>query len=144
MWPLALVGALFALVPSAVQAAQATITWQHDGQNTTQYNIERKLAGGTYVAIGSVAAGTFTYLDPTNLPPGDYCWHVNGQNVSVAGPWSPDSCATVSTAPPSGPTAPTTVTVTITVTPGAQGQPPQIRVAPAAPRLNPPAKPKTP
>jgi hypothetical protein len=112
------------LVASAADAAQATVSWAHDGVNVTAFNIDRKPAGGAYARIGAVPAGTYSYLDPTNLTPGDYCWRVSGENgPATPGPPSGDTCVTVTASPPNTPTAPTTVSVTITVTPGAQGAP---------------------
>jgi hypothetical protein len=107
-------------------ADTATLTWSHDGANTTGYQVQRKPAGGAYATVGQVPAGTLTYVDQ-NVAPGEYCWRVAGQNQTVIGPYSPDSCGTA-TGGPVTPSAPYSITIVIT-----PGTPTGVRITPSAP-----------
>jgi hypothetical protein len=109
-----------------VWADTATLTWSHDGANTTAYQIQRKPAGGAYANLGQVAAGTLTYVDQ-NVAPGEYCWKVAALNQTLVGPYSPESCATA-TGGPASPTAPYSITIVVT-----PGTPPGVRLTPTAP-----------
>jgi hypothetical protein len=109
-------GLMVLLLPVFAWADTATLTWNHDGQNTTAYQIQRKPASGAYATIGQTPTGTLTYVDQ-NVAAGDYCWHVAALNQAVVGPYSPESCATA-TGGASSPTAP--YNITIVITPGAR------------------------
>jgi hypothetical protein len=111
---------------STVWADTATLTWSHDGANTTAYQVQRKPAGGAYATLGQVPAGTLTYVDQ-NVAPGDYCWKVAALNQTLVGPYSPESCATA-TGGPASPTAPYSITIVVT-----PGTPPGVHLAPSAP-----------
>jgi hypothetical protein len=114
------------LITGTGWADTATLTWSHDGANTTAYQVQRKPAGGAYATLGQVAAGTLTYVDQ-NVAPGDYCWKVAALNQTLVGPYSPESCATA-TGGPASPTAPYSITIVVT-----PGTPPGVRVTPSAP-----------
>src|SRR5262245_30590857 len=111
------------LLTSLSYAATATVTWTHDGVNTTGYVIERKTgpttplirqrtAGDTYIQVGTTPAGTKSFVDPANLTAGTYCYRVKAVNNAVSGPYSGDGCGNVSEIPVA-PNAPGTITITI-------------------------------
>jgi hypothetical protein len=120
------IGLVIGVAASSAWADTATLTWSHDGANTTAYQIQRKPAGGAYATLGQSPTGTLTYVDQ-NVAPGDYCWKVAALNQSLIGPYSPESCATA-TGGPTSPTAPYSITIVVT-----PGTPPAVRITPSAP-----------
>ena len=104
---------LILIFASQAFAQSLTLNWQDNSNNETGFNVARKtLQTGAFNSVGQTATDVTTFIDA--IPDGQlYCYRVNAFNGAGVSPWSSEPCGTTLTTPLS----PTTVTITITVTP---------------------------
>src|SRR3990167_7863849 len=50
---------------SAVSAGPVQVSWQDNSNNEDGFKVERKIAAGSYVLIGTTAANAVSYIDST-------------------------------------------------------------------------------
>ena len=74
----------------SVTGVSVTVSWDHDGSGPpTQFNVERQVAGGGYVAAGSTpyvpGQGSYSVVDENGEHGVQY--RVNAENAAGASAW---------------------------------------------------------
>ncbi|WP_338792617.1 PA14 domain-containing protein [Bernardetia sp. MNP-M8] len=68
-----------------VQSTQATLTWNDNSNNETEFVIERRSVtdGGNYALVQSVGTDVTSFTDPTLLPSKDYKYRLSAKNSTT-------------------------------------------------------------
>ena len=90
------------LSAAAASATQINLSWTDNSDNETTFNVERKIGGGVYAEIGTVAAGVTTYNDYGLTTGTTYYYRVRAHNaVGYSTSYSNEAYATAA-APAAG------------------------------------------
>lgn len=81
---------------AANETTQISLSWQHNQQNTTGFNIERKLDGGSFSEITSVTSSTLAYTDTDVAVPGTYTYRVSAFNSEATSAFSNEAAVIIS------------------------------------------------
>ena len=76
------------LAAAAISFGEIDLTWTDNANNETAYKIERKMAGGTYSQIGSIAANSVAFADTTVLPNTTYYYRVRASTAAADSAYS--------------------------------------------------------
>jgi hypothetical protein len=96
------------LTAQSTLATQVNLAWSDNSSNETGFKIERRVSGGSFVLIATVAAGVAQFADTSVIGGLSFDYRVRATNQGVDS--APSNIATVSTpaipaSPPSGLTA---------------------------------------
>lgn len=85
--------------PSFLTVAEGTgitldLAWTDNASNETGYEIERRVAGGTFAVLTTVSAGTTAYNDADTINGVTYEYRLRAINASGASAWSAIAAAT--------------------------------------------------
>jgi len=97
------------LTASSPLPTRVDLSWIDASNNETEFLIERRISGGAFVDVGSVAAGVQLFTDFSVIGGFTFDYRVRASNRGVYS--SPSNAATVST-PAAPPAAPTNVVAT--------------------------------
>ncbi len=83
-----------AVAPAVASGAQLTLTWTDNANNETGYWVERRIGGGSYSQIATLAANSTGYTDPNLAAATSYCYRVRAFNGAGASGYSNEACKT--------------------------------------------------
>jgi hypothetical protein len=84
------------LQASALSGSEVALSWVDNSNNETTFEIERRQGSGSYLLIGSVAAGTTNTVVSGLAPLTTYTFRVRGVNGASASQFSNEATATTS------------------------------------------------
>jgi Matrixin/Fibronectin type III domain len=93
------------LTAQAVSSTEIRLTWQDNSTNETAFRVERKLRGGTFKTVLTLAAGTTTAVSTGLQPATEYIFRVRAGGEGGNSAYSNTASATTlsATAPPAPP-----------------------------------------
>jgi hypothetical protein len=85
-----------AAAPTNLQAIvignQIRVSWIDNSGNEAGFKLERRLGGGAYQPLATLAANVTTYFDPAVIPEQTYCYRVKAFNGSGESAFSNEGC----------------------------------------------------
>lgn len=88
------------LAAAAASAAEIRLTWQDKSDDEQGFRIERRVAGGSFAEIATVAANVTAYQDQTVQAGTSYTYRVRAQNAGGNSSYSNEARATTPSSPP--------------------------------------------
>jgi fibronectin type 3 domain-containing protein len=102
------------LTASASLPTQVNLTWADNSNNESEFRIEARTGGGTYVQVGVVGADQTAFAHTGLTPSTTYQYRVRACSPNACSPYSNEATATTPAAPPAVPAAPTNLSATAT------------------------------